>query len=72
MEETDTPTALEQISNHQSPMTIRAYTITGVLVGEYNDCSFQDAAHRIATDHNEGIYILRSENESMKLLLGGK
>ena len=72
MGETDTPTALEQISNHQSPMTIRVYTITGVLVGEYNDCSFQDAAHRIATDHNEGIYILRSENESMKLLLGGK
>lgn len=72
MEETDTPTALEQISNHQSPMTIRVYTITGVLIGEYNDCSFQDAAHRIATDHNEGIYILRSENESMKLLLGGK
>lgn len=72
MEETDTPTALEQISNHQSPMTIRVYTITGLLVGEYNDCSFQDAAHRIATDHNEGIYILRSENESMKLLLGGK
>lgn len=72
MEETDTPTALEQISNHQSPMTIRVYTITGVLVGEYNDCSFQDAAHRIAADHNEGIYILRSENESMKLLLGGK
>ena len=72
MEETDTPTALEQISNHQSPMTIRVYTTTGVLVGEYNDCSFQDAAHRIATDHNEGIYILRSENESMKLLLGGK
>ena len=72
MEETDTPTALEQISNHQSPMTIRVYTITGVLIGEYNDCSFQDAAHRIATDYNEGIYILRSENESMKLLLGGK
>lgn len=70
--EIDTPTALEQISNHQSPMTIRVYTITGVLVGEYNDCSFQDAAHRIATDYNEGIYILRSENESMKLLLGGK
>jgi hypothetical protein len=70
--EIDTPTALEQISNHQSPMTIRVYTITGVLIGEYNDCSFQDAAHRIATDHNEGIYILRSENESMKLLLGGK
>lgn len=70
--EIDTPTALEQISNHQSPMTIRVYTIIGVLVGEYNDCSFQDAAHRIATDHNEGIYILRSENESMKLLLGGK
>ena len=72
MEETDTPAALEQISNHQSPMTIRVYTITGVLVGEYNDCSFQDAAHRIATDHNEGIYILRSEDESIKLLLGGK
>ena len=72
MEETDTPTALEQISNHQSPMAIRVYTITGVLIGEYNDCSFQDAAHRIATDYNEGIYILRSENESMKLLLGGK
>lgn len=70
--EIDTPTALEQISNHQSPMTIRVYTITGVLIGEYNDCSFQDAAHRIATDYNEGIYILRSENESMKLLLGGK
>lgn len=70
--EIDTPTALEQISNHQSPMTIRVYTITGVLIGEYNDCSFPDAAHRIATDHNEGIYILRSENESMKLLLGGK
>lgn len=72
MEETDTPTALEQISNYQSPMAIRVYTITGVLIGEYNDCSFQDAAHRIATDYNEGIYILRSENESMKLLLGGK
>ena len=70
--EIDTPTALEQISNHQSPMTIRVYTITGVLIGEYNDCSFADAAHRIATDYNEGIYILRSENESMKLLLGGK
>lgn len=70
--EIDTPTALEQISNHQSPMTIRVYTITGVLIGEYNDCSFQDAAHRIATDYNEGIYILRSENESMKLLFGGK
>ena len=70
--EIDMPTALEQISNHQSPMTIRVYTITGVLIGEYNDCSFQDAAHRIATDHNEGIYILRSENESMKLLFGGK
>jgi hypothetical protein len=70
--EIDTPTALEQISNHQSPMTIRVYTITGVLIGEYNDCSFQDAAHRIATDHNEGIYILRSEKESVKLMIGRK
>lgn len=70
--EIDTPTALEQISNHQSPMTIRVYTITGVLIGEYNDCSFQDAAHSIATDHNEGIYILRSEKESVKLMIGGK
>ncbi len=70
--EIDTPTALEQISNLQSPMTIRVYTITGVLIGEYNDCSFPDAAHRIATDHNEGIYILRSEKESVKLMIGGK
>jgi hypothetical protein len=55
------------------PMTaITVYTLTGIPVARYDDCSFAEAAKRLNTEQASGIYILRSENESVKLMIGGQ
>ena len=70
----DTPTGLKynDPQSHKSVQQIKVYTITGILMGDFNDCSFADVVQQMTADYPEGIYILRSNNESMKLMLGEK
>jgi len=68
----DTPTGWDDVVNTEPRTDIMVYTITGFPVARYSDCSFAEAARRLKTGHGEGIYILRSGNESVKLMVGGK
>jgi hypothetical protein len=68
----DTPTGWDDVVNTEPRTDIMVYTITGFPVARYSDCSFAEAARRLRTGHGEGIYILRSGNESVKLMVGGK
>lgn len=68
----DTPTGWDDVANSENQTTITVYTIAGFRIAQYTDCSFAEAAKRLNTEHSEGIYILRSENESVKLMIGGK
>lgn len=68
----DTPTGWDDVLNSERKQIITVYTLSGFQVTQYNDCSFNQAAQRLHNEQNEGIFILRSENESIKLMVGGK
>ena len=68
----DTPTGWDDVLNSERKVRINVYTISGFMVTQFNDCSFAEAAQRLRTECGEGIFILRSENESVKLMVGGK
>ncbi len=68
----DTPTGWDDVCNAEPKTDIMVYTITGFPVARYYDCSFTEAAQRLHREQGEGIYILRSANESVKLMVGGQ
>lgn len=68
----DTPTGWDDVLNSEQKQTITVYTLSGFQVTQYNDCSISQAAQRLRAENSEGIFILRSENESVKLMVGGK
>ncbi len=67
-----TPTGWEVVMDSEPMTAITVYTLTGIPVARYDDCSFAEAAKRLNTEQAGGIYILRSENESVKLMIGGQ
>ncbi|MBR1473675.1 MAG: hypothetical protein IJ602_05385, partial [Paludibacteraceae bacterium] len=68
----DTPTGWEVVMDSEPMTAITVYTLTGILVARYDGCSFAETARRLNAEQAGGIYILRSENESVKLMIGGQ
>ncbi|MBQ8939995.1 MAG: InlB B-repeat-containing protein [Paludibacteraceae bacterium] len=68
----DTPTGWEVVMDSEPMTAITVYTLTGIPVARYDGCSFAEAARRLNAEQAGGIYILRSENESVKLMIGGQ
>lgn len=68
----DTPTGWEEIVNSETKTHIVVYSISGICVTQYNDCSINEAGQRLSEAYGEGLYILRADNESVKLMVGGK
>lgn len=65
----ETPTGWEDVLNSERKAQVVVYTITGLRVTEYNDCSFDEAGRRLSETYNEGIFIMRAGDESVKLML---
>ena len=65
----ETPTGWEDVMNSERKAQVVVYTITGLRVTEYNDCSFDEAGRRLSETYNEGIFIMRAGDESVKLML---
>ncbi len=68
----DTPTGWDDVVNSEINTYIIVYSISGVCVTQYNDCSINEAGQRLSESYGEGLYILRADNESVKLMVGGK
>ena len=65
----DTTTGWDEILNYETKEVITVYTISGLRVAQYNDCSFEEAGRRMNAELSEGIYILNAGNESVKLII---
>ena len=65
----NTATGWEDVVNSENKAQVVVYTITGLRVTEYNDCSFDEAGRRLSETYNEGIFIMRAGDESVKLML---
>ncbi len=72
MTATDTPTGWDDVVNSETKTHIVVYSISGICVTQYNDCSINEAGQRLSESYGEGLYILRTDNESVKLMVGGK
>ena len=48
------------------------YTLSGILIAQYDNCSFTEVANRLRSEQHTGLFILRTVNESVKLMIGGK
>ncbi len=57
--------------NHIAPL-IRVYTLSGIMVTQFTDCSFSQAAYVLSMEQPAGIYILSSDQEAVKVIVGGK
>ena len=68
----DTPTGWDDIINSEPNGIVQVYTLSGMLVAQWNNCSISEAAERLRSGNHEGLFILHTENESVKLMLGGK
>lgn len=69
----ETATGWEDVINSERKTCVEVYTITGYRLTQYNDCSFSETAQRLNAEYGAGMYILRTGNESVKLMLeGGK
>lgn len=68
----DTTTGWEEIANSEQKTNIAVYTVAGILVAQFSNCSISDAAQRLSGYYTEGLFILHADNRSVKLLLGGK
>jgi len=68
----DTPTGWEDVLNSERKTNITVYTVSGFLVTRFTDCSISEAAQQLRAEQHEGLYILCTDNENVKLLLGGK
>ena len=72
MSDNDTPTGWDDVVNSEQKTTITVYTISGILVARFSGCSINEAAQQLSAELHEGVFILRADNECVKLLLGGK
>ena len=68
----DTPTGWDDVVNSETKTHIVVYSISGVCVTQYSNCSINEAGQRLSESYGEGLYILRADNESVKLMVGGK
>ena len=68
----DTPTGWDDVVNAEINRHVRVYSITGEMMEQFSDCSINEAAERVRSAYGEGLYILNTENECVKLLVGGK
>jgi hypothetical protein len=68
----DTPTGWDDVVNSEIKTHIIVYSISGVCLTQYSDCSINEAGQRLSESYGEGLYILRADNESVKLMVGGK
>ena len=71
-DETNTATGWEDVIYGDKQEQITVYTITGALVGQYNNCSMNDVKGKLKAENKEGIFILRAGSESVKLMIGSK
>ena len=68
----DTPTGWDDVVNSETKTHIVVYSISGICVTQYSNCSINEAGQRLSESYGEGLYILRTDNESVKLMVGGK
>ena len=68
----DTPTGWDDVVNSETKTHIIVYSISGVCLTQYSNCSINEAGQRLSESYGEGLYILRADNESVKLMVGGK
>ena len=68
----DTPTGWEDVLNSERKTNITVYSVSGFLVTRFTDCSISEAAKQLRAEQHEGLYILCTDNENVKLILGGK
>jgi len=68
----DSATGWDDVLNSEYKEVITVYTISGLRVAQYHDCSIAEAGRRMNAELSEGIYILSAGNESVKIMIGGK
>ena len=68
----DVTTGWDDVINSERQERIMVYTVTGYLVAQFENCSVNEAAQRLSAAHHEGLFILRSNNECVKLMLNSK
>jgi len=68
----DTATAWENVVNSETKTHIVVYSISGICITQFHDCSINEAGQRLSESYGEGLYILRADNESVKLMVGGR
>lgn len=68
----ETATGWQDVLNSDTKSHIAVYTLSGVLMAKYENCSFAEVARRLRAEQHNGLFILRAENESVKLMIGGK
>lgn len=66
----DEATGWDDVLHSENKAQIKVYTITGFPVAQFEDCSFNEVSRRLSAEQNGGVFILRSENESVKVILG--
>lgn len=65
----DTATGWDDVVNSETRTTITVYSLTGICIAHFSNCSINDVAQRLNNEQHEGIYILRTDNECVKLIL---
>ena len=68
----ETATGFHDVLNSETKSHVAVYTLSGVLMAQYENCSFAEVARRLRAENHNGLFILRAENESVKLMIGGK
>ena len=68
----DTATGWQDVLNSENKVHIAVYTLSGILIAQYDNCSFTEVANRLRSEQHTGLFILRTVNESVKLMIGGK
>lgn len=68
----DTATGWQDVLNSETKVHIAVYTLSGILIAQYDNCSFTEVANRLRSEQHTGLFILRTVNESVKLMIGGK
>ena len=68
----DTATGWQDVLNSENKVHIAVYTLSGILIAQYDNCSFTEVANRLRSQQHTGLFILRTVNESVKLMIGGK
>lgn len=69
----DTATAFDEaVRNAEQQTLITVYTISGQLIGRYSNQSVAQVGQTLAGSVAEGLYILHTDSECVKLLIGGK